>query len=86
VVEEIDQLPQAYGKLIPYGLSPGQQVKVARETKALFNPENTRNRMALNENYNIQLPLIEKRGSYKVNMILLFFEVNNIFKYSYFID
>ena len=44
-----------------YDLSPGQQVKVMQENKALFNPTNTRNRQALSDNYNIQLPLIDQR-------------------------
>lgn len=49
-----------------FNFSPGQQVKVERETRMLFNPENVLNRNALNENYNLQLPLIEKKEKLKV--------------------
>lgn len=53
-------------KYTQFGPSPGQQVKIERETRALFNPQNANNRMALQENYNIQLPIIEKRTTYKM--------------------
>ncbi len=66
MIEEIHGLEHKNNKIDIFSLSPGQQVKVVQETKALFNPENPRNRIALNENYNIQLPLIEKRNSTKV--------------------
>lgn len=42
------------------------KVKASRDTKFLFNPENSKNREALNENYSIQLPLIEKKTAVKV--------------------
>jgi hypothetical protein len=56
-------------------------MKISRETRALFNPENTKNRFALNENYNIQLPLIEKRGSVKVKKLLI--QKSFQFKYTF---
>lgn len=72
VYEQIEELQQQGAeRTIPYGLSPGQQVKVYRETKALFDPENPKNRQALSENYNIQLPLIEKRKAYKMQTHLI---------------
>lgn len=52
----------------PFNLTPGQQVKVGRETRMLFNPENVLNRNALNENYGLQLPLIEKKEKLKVKI------------------
>ncbi len=66
MIDEIHGLEHKNNKIDVFSLSPGQQVKVVQETKALFNPENPRNRIALNENYNIQLPLIEKRNASKV--------------------
>lgn len=45
--------------------------KIERETKALFNPENPRNRTALDENYQIGLPLIEKKAAYKMQTHLI---------------
>ena len=65
VVDEMHEIGPGY-KLTAIGPSPGQQVKIERETRALFNPQNTRNRVALNENYSIQLPLIEKKKTFKV--------------------
>ena len=70
VIEEIHELPSNNNNnnklAITHHLSPGQQVKILQETKALFNAHNTRNRIAMQENYNIQLPLIEKRNIVKV--------------------
>ena len=74
VIEEIRELGNnsaSQQNFTQYDLSPGQQVKVSRETRALFNPQNARNRLALNENYSIQLPLIEKRKSFKMQTHLI---------------
>lgn len=73
IIEEMQELANnsANQNFSQYDLSPGQQVKVSRETRALFNPKNARNRIALNENYNIQLPLIEKRKSFKMQTHLI---------------
>ena len=54
-----------------FGPSPGQQTKIERETRSLFNPDNARNRLALEENYQISLPLIEKRSAYKMQTHLI---------------
>ena len=73
IIDEIQELSNksASQNFSQYDLSPGQQIKVSRETRALFNPHNARNRAALNENYNIQLPLIEKRKSFKMQTHLI---------------
>ena len=73
ITEEMHELENnsANQNFSQYDLSPGQQVKVSRETRALFNPNNARNRIALSENYNIQLPLIEKRKSFKMQTHLI---------------
>jgi len=42
--------------------------KLTRDTKSMLNPYNAKNREVLNENYNIQLPLIEKKRTHKVNL------------------
>lgn len=42
------------------------QVKLTRESKALLNPFNAKNRELVNENFNIQLPLIEQRKAFRV--------------------
>lgn len=54
-----------------FGPTPGQQIKIERETRSLFNPDNARNRLALEENYQISLPLIEKRSAYKMQTHLI---------------
>ena len=43
-------------------------MKLSRETKALLNPFNEKNRELINENYNIQLPLIEQRKGFRVSI------------------
>lgn len=65
-----------------FNLTPGQQVKVERETRMLFNPENVLNRNALNENYSLQLPLIEKKEKLKV--AYLFFLKSILIKFIIF--
>lgn len=47
--------------------------KLTRDTKSMLNPYNAKNREVLNENYNIQLPLIEKKRTHKVNLVANFF-------------
>ena len=42
-------------------------MKLSRESRALLNPFNTKNRELLNDNFSIQLPLIEQRKAFKVN-------------------
>ncbi len=69
--KEIIEINPINGKVISFGPTPGQQVKIERETRALFNPENQRNRTALDENYQISLPLIEKRSAYKMQTHLI---------------
>jgi hypothetical protein len=41
-------------------------MKLTRENRALLNPFNAKNRDMLNDNFNIQLPLIEQRKAFKV--------------------
>jgi hypothetical protein len=54
--------------------------KLTRDTKSMLNPYNTKNREVLNENYNIQLPLIEKKRTYKVNRVELYFLIGTDYK------
>jgi hypothetical protein len=49
-------------------LSPGQKAKLEHESRTILNPFNTKNRGALHDNYNIQLPLIEQREAKKVTI------------------
>ncbi len=69
--KEVIEINPVSGKVAGFGPSPGQQAKIERETRALFNPENQRNRTALEDNYQISLPLIEKRSAYKMQTHLI---------------
>lgn len=74
-IEEISQIshvPNNFGDSVQLkGLSPGQQMKLNRINRALVNPFNAKNRELLNEQFNIQLPLIEQRKALKMSTHLI---------------
>lgn len=75
VYEEVTQIPKFSSTQVTsqalVGYSPGQRMKLSRDTKALLNPFNEKNRELINENYNIQLPLIEQRKGFRVSTHLI---------------
>jgi hypothetical protein len=71
-ISQISYVPTNFGDSVQLkGLSPGQQTKLNHINRVLINPFNAKNRELLNEQFNIQLPLIEQRKALKISTHLI---------------